>query len=187
MSDVKMVKRFLVGASVSVLAGLLMSSAALAEDDAAPVGSDEIDVSITVEDPMVDPVAVEMTMTGEDGSDPELGDPTCADCSTGGPDISIDPIEMVGEVIDTPVEKDDETTTPDVTPDVTIDPIELDGAVIDTPVEVMQNEAPLSGGSDVQRDAVTSPSSSGRGEGTVARAAPAGQNPAWLKNLFKTK
>jgi hypothetical protein len=136
-----------------------------------------------VDDAMVDPAAVEMTMTVEDGSDPELGDPTCADCSAGGPEVAIDPVEMIGEVVEDPVQKDDDTTPPDVT----IDPIELDGQVVDVPVEVMQNDVPLAGGPEVQRDTVTGQATGGRGEGTVARSGQAGQTPAWLKNLFKTK
>lgn len=96
MSDVKMVKRLLVGASVSVLASMLMSSAALAEDDAA---ADEGSVSIVVEDTLVDPVAEEVSITLETEVDPELGDPICIECSGEGPDVSIDPIELDGEVI----------------------------------------------------------------------------------------
>jgi hypothetical protein len=176
MSEVLLVKRLLVQASVSVLAGMLMSSASTAEDDAAPVGSDENEVVVEVIDPM--PVEEPVGVTGEE-VDVELGDPLCADCSTGGPDVAIDPMEMVGE------EVADGGTEDGTTPEVSIDPMEMEGVVVDVPVEVMQNEVTMTGGPDVQRDAVKPEP---RGDhGTVARATGSGQNPAWLKNLFKIK
>lgn len=165
MSEVLLVKRLLVQASVSVLAGMLMSSAVLAEDDAA---SGDTDVGIEVIDPMPidEPIAI------EDGG-VELVDPICADCGTGEPDVSIDPVELDGE---------DATR-----PDVTIDPIELDGEVVDVPVEAMQNEVTLSGGPEVQRDAVKAEPRGDHGNNGLARSPNGGETPAWLKNLFKVK
>lgn len=116
MSDVILGKRLLTQVSVSVLAGLLMSSAVLAEDDAAAAGGDGNEVSIEVIDPTaVDPLPGDETGTGETGTDSgtdsgedpgELVDPICEDCTVDGPEVVIDPIETEGPVIeeDTPPE-----------------------------------------------------------------------------------
>lgn len=118
MTSDLLVKRLLKQASVSVLAGLLMSSAVLAEDITEPVVEPEGEVSITVED------------------------------ETAGPDVTLDPIEFEGEVVydevcidcsgvvedasnlTDPPEPIDGEVLVDPKPEDMIDPVEFDGEVI---------------------------------------------------------
>lgn len=102
-----LVKRLIKQAGVSVLSGLLLSSAALAEDNSgAAVTGDEgwALIAIGEDNPVGGPDAVDPVENPEFGEDDPIGgpdavdpveNPECSDCG-GIPDISIDPVEMFG-------------------------------------------------------------------------------------------
>lgn len=111
-------KRLLQQAGIAALAGLLMSSAVMAEDMGDP--PEEVEVEITVDAELGDPaegVTLEIEAPGGSGDpadegvveDGEVIDGGCIECSGGpdievtsdgsgeeGPDVFIDPIEMEG-------------------------------------------------------------------------------------------
>lgn len=94
-----LVKRVLMQAGVAVLTGVLMSSAAMAEDASDPVGEDgygEVSVcpgvDMGIDSGLVDGGEEPADDTTEDGSE-EITVDVCADCGVG-PDVSIDPIEF---------------------------------------------------------------------------------------------
>lgn len=131
-------KRLLQQAGVFALAGLLMSSAVIAEDITDPVADGEIEITSDVEggDDVGggDPSEGEVQDGDADLTDPP--DPT-------DPDVMIDPIELEGEVvddrgcIDCSGIPDDAPSVGDEGPDVTLDPMEMDGApVADADIDV---------------------------------------------------
>jgi len=89
-----LVKRLMMQASVSVLAGLLMSSAVMAEDMSRPVGGPDISIEVDAPDTSIDLLAME-----SEGPDVSI-DPV--EISVEAPEISIDPIEMWGMPEETP-------------------------------------------------------------------------------------
>lgn len=181
MSDVFGVSGLLKQAGVTVLAGLLLSSAVLAEDGAEAAGGlgeeTPVDVVVVEVDTTEPTDEVLMVTTEAPVDEAEVVDPICAECS-GEPEISIDPIEMVGE----PVEDGTDETS-----DGTVEPVMADGEVIDMPVEIMQNAVPEGRPSmpEARGDSIQSVSRGDHGEGAVVRSA-SGETPGWLKKLFKS-
>lgn len=148
MTNSYVVKRLLAQASVTVLAGLLMSSAMLAEDSATDgeEGSVSVDVSIDppalgVEDqgapdePGVTECGFEFEKELEITVDPVDGDVTLDDGATDGAtdgEVTIDPVDDLDMHPVDPIEGEIDGTVDDAVED----------AVEDVPVEAMQNDAP---------------------------------------------
>ena len=88
MTSDLLVKRLMLQASVSVLAGLLLSSAAMAEDNTGDAGDPDISIAVDGPDVSIDPLV--MRFKGPDVSiDPvEIG--------VEGPDASLDQMEIGG-------------------------------------------------------------------------------------------
>ena len=201
MSDVFLVKSLLKQAGVTVLAGLLLSSAALAEDNADPAGGvgEEPTIDVVAVDGTTDPAVDDGIMVTLEApvDENEVVDPYCAECS-GVPEVMIDPIETVGVPVEgeeTAVDPADDGAVDDGNtdvPEVTIDPSETDGEVVDVPPEVMYNMAP--GGRPEMPEArgdfgqpTTAANHEARGDhGDGARPVGNGQTPGWLKKLFKS-
>lgn len=155
MASELLVKRLMKQASVSVLAGLLMSSAVLAEDNADDAGIDG-EVSISVDDSgmvdggpdvSIDPVDPGEWSGEEDGVSP--GEPGEGDGTDGG-EVDGGVIDG-GEVDGGEVAIDPECADCSGIPDVTIDPMEM-GEPTDDGVTVTMADGTPRGGQPNERD-----------------------------------
>lgn len=118
MTSELLVKRLLKQAGVSVLAGLMMSSAVLAEDISEPVVEHHVEVGITVEDESagpdvtLDPIEFDSGFEGEDLTDPENGGNPDEDLYT--TDLTDPPEPIDYEVLVDPMPEEWTDTDPEV-------------------------------------------------------------------------
>lgn len=138
MASELLVRRLFRQAGVSVLAGLLLSSAVLAEDNTDPAGGGDVSVSIGIDggpDVSIDPVDPG-DWGGEDGGDPgdASGDDGTGDAWSG--DDSAE--DGAADGSDAVEESGDDATMDPVEDDgmITLDPREWDGTFNDEGVPV---------------------------------------------------